>query len=167
MEISNQIQVEQQIRQLNDEWVKALVRGDGETLNRIMADDFILTYPLEGDDKADFIGGVTSGDLKTSKCACFWPHSYSDGARCGDVALSRARDFRALQSNHDLHSSRWTLAVMRHAGVSDSNSVKLTAYIINDVFACTTSSAPDSKARRKGRRLCVVLTSVPERDHAR
>src|SRR5947199_9071859 len=64
MEISNQIQVEQQVRQLNDEWVKALVRGDGETLNRIMADDFILTYPLEGDDKADFIGGVTSGDLK-------------------------------------------------------------------------------------------------------
>ena len=64
MEISSQIQVEQRVRQLNDEWVKALVRGDGETLNRIMADDFILTYPLEGDDKADFIGGVTSGDLK-------------------------------------------------------------------------------------------------------
>ncbi len=56
MEISNQIQVEQQVRQLNDEWVKALVRGDGETLNRIMADDFIFTYPLEGDDKEDFIG---------------------------------------------------------------------------------------------------------------
>src|SRR2546426_1772495 len=64
MEISNQIQVEQQIRQLNDEWVKALVRGDGETLNRIMADDFILTYPLEGDDKADFIGGGSSDHLK-------------------------------------------------------------------------------------------------------
>ena len=64
MEPSKNIGVEQQVRQLNDEWVKALVRGDGETLNRIMADDFILTYPLEGDDKADFIGGVTSGDLK-------------------------------------------------------------------------------------------------------
>ena len=64
MEASKHIGVEQQIRQLNDEWVKALVRGDGETLNRIMADDFIFTYPLEGDDKADFIGGVTSGDLK-------------------------------------------------------------------------------------------------------
>src|SRR5437899_10683067 len=64
MEISNQIQVEQHIRRLNDEWVKALVRRDGETLNTIMADDFIITYPLEGDDKADFIGGVTSGDLK-------------------------------------------------------------------------------------------------------
>src|SRR5437773_11644432 len=64
MEASKHIGVEQQIRQLNDEWVKALVRGDGETLNRIMADDFILTYPLEGDDKADFIGGVSSGGLQ-------------------------------------------------------------------------------------------------------
>src|SRR5258707_10690786 len=58
------IEVEQHLRQLNDEWVKALVRGDGETLNRIMADDFIFTYPLEGDDKEDFIGEVTSGNLK-------------------------------------------------------------------------------------------------------
>ena len=58
------IEVEQYLRQLNDEWVKAVVRGDGETLNRIMADDFILTYPLEGDDKAQFIADVTSGDLK-------------------------------------------------------------------------------------------------------
>jgi len=64
MEASKRIEVEQHVRQLNDEWVKALVRADGETLNRIMADDFIFTYPLEGDDKADFIGEVTSGDLK-------------------------------------------------------------------------------------------------------
>jgi len=58
------IEVEQHVRQLNDEWVKALVRGDGETLERIMADDFFMTYPLEGDDKAQFISDVTSGDLK-------------------------------------------------------------------------------------------------------
>ena len=58
------IEVEQHLRQLNDEWVKAVVRGDGETLNRVMADDFIFTYPLEGDDKAQFISDVTSGDLK-------------------------------------------------------------------------------------------------------
>src|SRR5437762_5652027 len=64
MEPSKNIGVEQQVRQLNDEWVKALVRGDGETLDRIMADDFIFTYPLEGDDKEDFIGEVTSGNLK-------------------------------------------------------------------------------------------------------
>jgi uncharacterized protein (TIGR02246 family) len=58
------VEIEQHIRQLNDEWVKALVRGDGESLNRIMADDFFFTYPLEGDDKAQFISDVTSGHLK-------------------------------------------------------------------------------------------------------
>ena len=58
------IEVEQHLRQLNDEWVKAVVRRDSETLERIMADDFIFTYPLEGDDKTQFIADVTSGDLK-------------------------------------------------------------------------------------------------------
>ena len=58
------IDVEQHVRQLNDDWVKAMMRGDGETLDRIMADDFFFTYPLEGDDKAQFIADVTSGDLK-------------------------------------------------------------------------------------------------------
>jgi ketosteroid isomerase-like protein len=58
------IEVEQHLRQLNDEWVKALVRGDGEALERIMAEDFFFTYPLEGDDKAQFISDVTSGNLK-------------------------------------------------------------------------------------------------------
>jgi ketosteroid isomerase-like protein len=58
------IEIEQHLRQLNDEWVKAVVRGDGEVLNRIMADDFVFTYPLEGDDKAQFIADVTAGDLK-------------------------------------------------------------------------------------------------------
>jgi len=56
--------LEQRIRQLNDEWVKALVRADAETLDRVMAEDFYFTYPLEGDDKAQFISDVTSGDLK-------------------------------------------------------------------------------------------------------
>jgi ketosteroid isomerase-like protein len=58
------IEVEQLLRQLNDDWVKAVVRGDGEVLDRIMAEDFFFTYPLEGDDKAQFIADVTSGDLK-------------------------------------------------------------------------------------------------------
>ena len=58
------IEVEQHVRQLNDDWVKAMMRGDSETLDRIMADDFFFTYPLEGDDKAQFIADVTSGDLK-------------------------------------------------------------------------------------------------------
>lgn len=58
------IEVEQHVRQLNDDWVKAIMRADGETLDRIMSDDFLFTYPLEGDDKAQFIADVTSGDLK-------------------------------------------------------------------------------------------------------
>src|SRR5215471_7197990 len=48
------IEVEQHVRQLNDEWVKAIVRADAEVLDRILADDFFFTYPLEGDDKAQF-----------------------------------------------------------------------------------------------------------------
>ena len=59
----SKIQIEQQLRQMNDEWVKALVRHDGPTLDRIMADDFVFTYPLEGDDKTQFISDVLSGDL--------------------------------------------------------------------------------------------------------
>jgi ketosteroid isomerase-like protein len=58
------VAVEQRLRQMNDEWVKALVRADATTLDRIMAEDFVFSYPLEGDDKAQFIGDVTSGDLK-------------------------------------------------------------------------------------------------------
>jgi ketosteroid isomerase-like protein len=58
------IEIEQHVRQLNDDWVKAIMRADGATLNRIMADDFFFTYPLEGDDKAQFISDITSGDLK-------------------------------------------------------------------------------------------------------
>ena len=69
MDSSNQaqhpaIEVEQHVRQLNDDWVKAIMRADGETLDRIMSDDFLFTYPLEGDDKAQFIADVTSGDLR-------------------------------------------------------------------------------------------------------
>src|SRR5438094_9521964 len=57
-------EIERHVRQLNDDWVKAMVRADAATLDRIMADDFFFTYPLEGDDKAQFIADVTSGDLK-------------------------------------------------------------------------------------------------------
>ena len=57
------IQTEQELRQLNDDWVKALVRRDAATLGRVMADDFVFAYPLEGDDKTQFISDVVAGDL--------------------------------------------------------------------------------------------------------
>ena len=61
---TSRIQTEQILRQMNDDWVKALVRKDGATLDRIMADDFFFAYPMEGDDKEQFIDDVVSGDVK-------------------------------------------------------------------------------------------------------
>src|ERR1043166_1212671 len=58
------VEIEQRIRQLNDDWVKAMVRRDAATLERIMAEDFYFTYPLEGADKPQFISDILSGDLK-------------------------------------------------------------------------------------------------------
>ncbi len=58
------IEIELHLRQMNDEWVKAVMRADAAVLDRVMAEDFYFTYPLEGDDKAQFIADVTSGDLK-------------------------------------------------------------------------------------------------------
>jgi ketosteroid isomerase-like protein len=82
------IEVEQHLRQLNDDWVKAIMRGDGEMLDRIMADDFIITYPLEGDDKAQFIADVTSGDLKIEHIS-----RQRTGVRVfGNTAVLTARD---------------------------------------------------------------------------
>jgi ketosteroid isomerase-like protein len=59
----SRIETEQLLREMNDEWVKALVRRDEATLERLMSEDFFFTYPLEGDDRAQFISDVTSGDL--------------------------------------------------------------------------------------------------------
>lgn len=61
---SSRIETEQTLRQMSADWAKALVRVDGSTLDRIMADDFFFAYPMEGDDKEQFIGDVISGDVK-------------------------------------------------------------------------------------------------------
>ena len=61
---SHRLEVEQHLREMNDEWVKALVRRDGQVLDRIMADDFYFAYPMEGDDKTQFIDDVTSGNVR-------------------------------------------------------------------------------------------------------
>ena len=61
---TSKIEIEQLLRELNDDWAKALVRGDGETLDRILADDFFFAYPMEGDDKAQFIGDVVAGNIR-------------------------------------------------------------------------------------------------------
>jgi ketosteroid isomerase-like protein len=60
----SKLETEQELRQMNDDWVKALVRADRVTLDRIMAEDFCFAYPMEGDDKAQFISDVVSGDVR-------------------------------------------------------------------------------------------------------
>ena len=63
------IETEQELRQMNEEWVKALVQADAVTLNRIMAEDFFFAYPMEGDDRATFINDVVSGAVKVEHIA--------------------------------------------------------------------------------------------------
>ena len=58
------IEAEQIVRQINEEWVAALEGGDTATLNRLMAEDCIFSYVLDGDDKAQFISDIDSGDLR-------------------------------------------------------------------------------------------------------
>ena len=60
----SRFQTEQTLRQMNDDFVKALVRADRTTLEEIIADDFFIAYPMEGDDKDQFISDVISGDVK-------------------------------------------------------------------------------------------------------
>ena len=57
-------QVVQIVRQMNEEWVRAFVTSDVAALDRIMAEDFAFTYPLEGDDKTQFISDLVSGAMK-------------------------------------------------------------------------------------------------------
>lgn len=63
------IETEQELRQMNDEWVKALVNRDAVTLNRIMADDFFFAYPMEGDDRATFVNDIVSGAIRVEHLA--------------------------------------------------------------------------------------------------
>jgi hypothetical protein len=58
------IEAEQLLRRFNKEWVEALIQGDTATLNRLMDEGCIFTYALSGDDRAQFIADVESGDLK-------------------------------------------------------------------------------------------------------
>ena len=82
------IETEQLLREMNDEWVKALVRSDGETLDRIMAEDFFFAYPMEGDDKAQFISDVVDGNVRVE-----FLNRENVGVRVwGDTAVLTAKD---------------------------------------------------------------------------
>lgn len=82
------IEVETHLRQMSDEWVKAMVRADATVLDRILADDFYFTYPLEGDDKASVISDLTSGELKIEHFA----RDHVSVRVFGNTAVLTARD---------------------------------------------------------------------------
>src|SRR5918998_831942 len=82
------IAIEQELRQKNEDWVRALVNRDGATLNSIMADDCIFTHPLEGDDKAQFISDVESGELRVE----YMERDHVDVRIYGDTAVISCRD---------------------------------------------------------------------------
>jgi ketosteroid isomerase-like protein len=59
-------QSEQKVRRLNEEWVEALINKDTATLTRLMDERCIFTDALIGDDKAQFIADIVSGDLQVN-----------------------------------------------------------------------------------------------------
>ena len=58
------MQAEKDIKRIGDEWVDALSRGDIDALNRIMDENCIFTYALEGEDKEQFLAEIRSGELR-------------------------------------------------------------------------------------------------------
>ena len=69
---SSTVEAEQQLKAANEQWAKALAQKDGAALDQIMAEEFELAYPFEGDDKDQFIAAVVSGDLRVES---LMPHS--------------------------------------------------------------------------------------------
>ena len=61
-----------ELKSTNEEWVRALSQRDAAALGRIMADDFELAHPFEGDDKDQFISNVINGEVRVESLA---PHS--------------------------------------------------------------------------------------------
>ena len=74
---------ESELRRANEEWARALAQRDGAALDRIMANDFVLAYPFEGDDKGQFIAEVLAGELKVDSLE---PHDATTRV-CGRTGL--------------------------------------------------------------------------------
>lgn len=56
---------EQQVLQIERDWIDAFVKGDTETLDRILADDFIFTDPAGNIlTKTEWIADMVGGTLK-------------------------------------------------------------------------------------------------------
>ena len=63
---------ERELKLANEEWTRALSQKDRDALDGIMADEFELAYPFEGDDKGQFISDVVNGVVTVESLT---PHS--------------------------------------------------------------------------------------------
>jgi len=120
-------ETEKLLLQMTDEWAKALVRGDGDALGQIMAEDFYFAYPFEGDGKEQFIDDVTSGDVKVE-------HLSRENANVrvwGDAAVLTGKDSaRWFYKGHDysghykvmhvysLRNEKWQLVSVQACPIS-------------------------------------------------
>ena len=111
-----------EIERLNDEWVEALVGRDAATLDRIMAEDFSFTHPLEGDDKRQFIADVVAGDLSVESMGrenvTVRVHGDTAVLSCRDTAkwAYRGRDFSGVYKTIHVYSrrdGRWQLVAVQ------------------------------------------------------
>jgi ketosteroid isomerase-like protein len=62
-QISSDSHEERKLREANDRWAKALATRNREALEEIMSDDFLMAFPLEGDDKTQYIEDVVTGAI--------------------------------------------------------------------------------------------------------
>jgi ketosteroid isomerase-like protein len=85
---ASNIAIEQELRQKNEDWVRALIERDAATLNRIMAADCIFTHPLEGDDRAQFVSDVEAGEVRVE----YMHRDRVDVRIYGDTAVISCRD---------------------------------------------------------------------------
>ena len=111
-----------EIGRLNDEWVRALEARDLAALGRIMADDFVFTHPMEGDDKGQFLADVASGDVRVEHMGReqVAVHVFGDAAvlSCRDTARWRykGRDFTGVYKTIHVYArrgGRWQLVAIQ------------------------------------------------------
>ena len=107
---------------MNDEWVRALEARDVATLDRIMADDFVFTHPMEGDGKGQFIADVESGDVRVEHMGRehVEVHVFGDAAvlSCRDTARwqYKGRDFTGVYKTLHVYArreGRWQLVAIQ------------------------------------------------------
>jgi ketosteroid isomerase-like protein len=122
MDTEVRIETEQLLRQMNDEWVKALIRRDAAMLERIMADDFVFLYPMEGDDKRQFIDDLVQGDLNVQQISRsnvyvrIWEHTAILSALDSAQWFYHGRDFSGKYKVVQIYANRngeWRLVAVQ------------------------------------------------------